>query len=140
MFVDIIEAHVDLHDASVEKEVVSKWREIAARIGRGIPVNEKEWEHFVLTKKELNENGIDILQLEVGDSIRVWLVCRSFSSVYYLQNLSDEDKLRDILKTLVTYLSAHERHAGERHLEMTLRISSEQFKRAVRYFQNRGMS
>ena len=125
----LIDVHTNLNDDAVESELVSRWKEIGSRIGRGIRITGAEWNELLQIKVELEAHGIEIIHCELGRSVEVWLWCRTEASVAKLRTMIKNARLRFIIVKLYRCLLTR-----AVRLTLNLSVKPQEFQHAADYF------
>ena len=102
IFISVLrEVHVNLENISDESELVSRYKEMEQAYHNAR-------RDFLHIKDELRQRGIEVVHAEIGDSIRVWLWCRTQVGVAKLQKMEKDGRLRDLLNRMFTSLLKRE--------------------------------
>ena len=126
--------------------MVTRFREIVLTLDIH-NASDKDWREIRRIMDQLEKGGIEIVHTEIGKSIRVWLLCRTYVAVSKLQKMMKGGRLEDILIRLFSILLKREvpptgflrrilKHKGR--LKMKVSIAPEQFLQAQEYFDNFG--
>ena len=124
-----IELHAELNDESVEVELLSRWKNIGFKMSQGESLESGEWDELHRIKEELERVGIYVVHCRKGNSIHVCLYCSTDVSLVRLQEMINDNRLHHVLVSLFKCLMPK-----RESLQLKLRIESEQFEQAKRYF------
>ena len=129
----IIEVHADLGDDAAESEIVSRFKESASALSREDHISRKEWRDILPIIDELRQRGFEIFYAKIGESIRIWLWCRTAATTTKLQKMAKDGRLLNFLIRLFSGLLKR-----EADFKVKLSVASKQFRQAHELFQNLG--
>ena len=102
------EVHVNLENISDESELVSRYKEMESRLEEKKQAYQNAQRDFLHIKDECRQSGIEVVHAEIGDSIRVWLWCRTPVAAAKLHQMEKDGRLRDLLNRMFTSLLKRE--------------------------------
>ena len=102
------EAHVNLENISDERELVSIYKEMKSRLEEKEEAYHIALRDFLHIEDEFRQRGIEVVHTEIGDSIRVWLWCRTPVAAAKLHKMEKDGRLRDLLNRMFTSLLKRE--------------------------------
>ena len=118
----------------VENEVVSRFRDTASRLGCGETITERDWSNFLRDKDLLENMGVAIVHCEIGESVKVWLLCRTSVALVQVQLMLKNNRLCKILINFFNCLLKRKQLAM-----MRLSWKSKQFSQSEDYFKSIGV-
>ena len=109
MFTSVLsEVHVNLENISDESELVFRYKEMKSRLEEKEQAYHNAQRDFLHIEEEFRQRGIEVVHAEIGDSIRVWLWCRTQVAAAKLQKMEKDGRLRDLLNRMFTSLLKRE--------------------------------
>ena len=102
------EVHVNLENISDERELVSRYKEMKSRQEEKEQAYHNAQRDFLQIEDVFRQRGIEVVHAEIGDSIRVWLWCRTPVAVAMLNKIEKDGRLGDLLNRMFTSLLKRE--------------------------------
>lgn len=123
----------------VEEDLAIKLKEFAKTLSEGTGTMEKKRKHYEKIKDlwlEMELNGIRYLTSQRGNSVAVYLWCRSRSSMVHLCRMRDSGALGFLLEETMQ-LFVEENNAEK--LSFSLKVIDQEWNLAKCYFQASGL-
>ena len=117
--------HTNVHDKdrahsdAIEDELVSKWKEIGLKLSQGDRISIRDWDEL---SDKLRHQGVEIIHCQRGQSIKIWVWCRSHVAIIRLQKMIQDGRLRNALVRFFNLLLKRE---GSLMVDLT--VKSQQF-------------
>lgn len=99
----------------------------------GQRLTQEEWTAIKTIKEKLEVRGVEVVDFELGHSVKVRFWCRTYASVDALFNLAKNGRLRDILVEVFNCIVK-----WDSHKDMKLKYALEQFTKAQDIFMKFG--